>query len=32
MNLSRRPELGLVFNMGGGAVASCVSILEQVKG
>ncbi len=32
MNLSVRPELGLCFNMGGGAVASCVSILEQVKG
>lgn len=32
MNLSERPNLGLVFNMGGGAVASCVSILEQVKG
>jgi acetyl-CoA C-acetyltransferase len=32
MNLDRRPELGLCFNMGGGAVASCVSILEQVKG
>lgn len=25
------PELGLCFNMGGGAVASCVSILEPVK-
>jgi acetyl-CoA C-acetyltransferase len=32
MNLVRRPDLGLCFNMGGGAVASCVSILEQVKG
>ncbi len=32
MNLDRRPELGLCFNMGGGAVASCVSVLEQVKG
>lgn len=32
MNMTRRPELGLCFNMGGGAVASCVSILEQVKG
>jgi acetyl-CoA C-acetyltransferase len=32
MNLSERPKLGLCFNMGGGAVASCVSILEQVKG
>jgi acetyl-CoA C-acetyltransferase len=25
------PELGLAFNMGGGAVASCVSILEAVR-
>jgi acetyl-CoA C-acetyltransferase len=32
MNLSERPNLGLCFNMGGGAVASCVSVLEQVKG
>ncbi len=32
MNLDRRPDLGLVFNMGGGAVTSCVSILEQVRG
>lgn len=32
MNLSKRPNLGMCFNMGGGAVASCVSILEQVKG
>lgn len=31
MNLAQRPELGLCFNMGGGAVASCVSILEQIK-
>ena len=31
MNLARQPSLGLCFNMGGGAVASCVSILEQVK-
>ncbi|MDI7862870.1 acetyl-CoA acetyltransferase [Rhizobiaceae bacterium n13] len=27
----RRPELGLCFNMGGGAVASYVSILEPLK-
>ena len=32
MNLDRRPSLGLCFNMGGGAVTNCVSILEQVKG
>lgn len=32
MQLARRPALGLCFNMGGGAVTSCVSILEQVKG
>jgi acetyl-CoA C-acetyltransferase len=32
MNLDQRPDLGLVFNMGGGAVTSCVSVLEQVKG
>ena len=32
MNLARRPELGLCFNMGGGAVANCVSILAQAKG
>lgn len=32
LNLEDRPSLGLCFNMGGGAVASCVSILEQVKG
>lgn len=25
------PELGLCFNMGGGAVVSCVSILERVR-
>lgn len=31
MNLKRKPELGLCFNMGGGAVASCVSILEPLK-
>ena len=27
----KAPELGLCFNMGGGAVASCVSILEPAK-
>ncbi len=32
MNLTERPNLGLCFNMGGGAVASYVSILEQVRG
>jgi acetyl-CoA C-acetyltransferase len=32
MNLAERPNLGLCFNMGGGAVANYVSILEQVKG
>jgi acetyl-CoA C-acetyltransferase len=32
LDLDVRPSLGLCFNMGGGAVASCVSILEQVKG
>ncbi|GGD77312.1 thiolase domain-containing protein [Croceicoccus mobilis] len=32
MNLPQTPDIGLCFNMGGGAVASCVSILEQVKG
>jgi acetyl-CoA C-acetyltransferase len=32
MQLERRPELGLCLNMGGGAVASAVSILEPVKG
>jgi len=32
MNLERRPNIGLCFNMGGGAVANCVSVLEQVKG
>lgn len=32
MNLGRRPDLGLVLNMGGGAVTSCVSVLEQVGG
>ncbi|PEQ10588.1 acetyl-CoA acetyltransferase [Novosphingobium sp. PC22D] len=31
MTLAKRPELGLCFNMGGGAVTSCVSILEQIK-
>ncbi len=31
MQLERIPELGLCFNMGGGAVANCVSILEAVK-
>lgn len=31
MNLSKRPSLGLCFNMGGGAVANCVSVLEQIK-
>jgi acetyl-CoA C-acetyltransferase len=31
MNLAERPNLGLCFNMGGGAVANYVSILEQVK-
>ncbi|MCB2107126.1 MAG: thiolase domain-containing protein [Rhodobacteraceae bacterium] len=31
MQLKRAPELGLCFNMGGGAVANCVSILEPVK-
>ena len=32
MQLERRPELGLALNMGGGAVATAVSILEPVKG
>jgi acetyl-CoA C-acetyltransferase len=32
INLAERPNLGLCFNMGGGAVANYVSILEQVKG
>lgn len=32
MNLAKPPNLGVCFNMGGGAVASCVSILERVKG
>jgi len=32
MNLGRAPDIGLCFNMGGGAVASCVSVLEQVRG
>ncbi len=31
MQLDRIPALGLCFNMGGGAVANCVSILEAVK-
>jgi acetyl-CoA C-acetyltransferase len=31
MNLARRPELGLVFNMGGSAVANYCSILEPVR-
>ncbi len=31
MNLTKRPNLGMCFNMGGGAVANCVSILEQIK-
>ena len=31
MNLAEQPALGLCFNMGGGAVANCVSVLEQVK-
>jgi len=29
--LAHPPELGLCFNMGGGAVASCVSILEPLE-
>ena len=29
--LETTPELGLCFNMGGGAVVSCVSILEPLK-
>jgi acetyl-CoA C-acetyltransferase len=32
MQLEKRPSIGLCFNMGGGAVTSCVSVLEQVKG
>lgn len=32
LNLAKRPSVGLCFNMGGGAVTSCVSILEQIKG
>ncbi|HEX4507237.1 MAG TPA: thiolase domain-containing protein [Alphaproteobacteria bacterium] len=32
MQLERRPDLGLCLNMGGGAVATAVSILEPVKG
>ncbi len=31
MQLAGSPSLGLCFNMGGGAVANCVSILEPVK-
>jgi len=31
MNLSGLPTLGLCFNMGGGAVANCVSVLERIK-
>ena len=31
MQLERIPALGLCFNMGGGAVANCVSILEAVR-
>ena len=31
MQLARPPSLGLCFNMGGGAVANCVSILEQIR-
>jgi acetyl-CoA C-acetyltransferase len=27
----QNPELGLCFNMGGGAVVSCVSVLEAIK-
>jgi acetyl-CoA C-acetyltransferase len=32
MGLENKANLGLCFNMGGGAVTSCVSILEPVKG
>ena len=31
MQLQRPPSLGLCFNMGGGAVANCVSILERLR-
>ena len=31
MQLKTLPELGLCFNMGGGAVANCVSVLETLK-
>ncbi len=31
MQLERPPSLGLCFNMGGGAVANCVSILERLR-
>ncbi len=31
LQLERPPSLGLCFNMGGGAVANCVSILERVR-
>jgi acetyl-CoA C-acetyltransferase len=31
LQLEGRPSLGLCFNMGGSAVANCVSILETVK-
>jgi acetyl-CoA C-acetyltransferase len=31
MQLDGSPSLGLCFNMGGGAVANCVSILETLK-
>lgn len=31
LQMDNGPELGLVFNMGGGAVVSCVSILEAVR-
>ena len=31
MQLEHPPSLGLCFNMGGGAVANCVSILERLR-
>ncbi len=31
MQLARQPQLGLCFNMGGGAVTSAVSVLEPLK-
>ena len=31
MQLGGEPSLGMCFNMGGGAVANCVSILETIK-